>query len=123
MLADDAWLQRRTHGGHTVVTIGGEIDVYSAPSFRDRMREIIDAGDADIVLDVGAVDFFDSTALGVLVGCLKHLRKSPGRYIRVASPPEGTVRHTFHVCGLDRVIACYPDTASALAGADDEQRI
>ena len=41
--------------GRTVVAVGGEIDVYTAPKLRDKITELVAAGVYDIVVDMGAV--------------------------------------------------------------------
>ena len=67
-------LATRTVGEHTVLEVGGEVDVYTAPRLRERLLELIDGGARHVVVDLGRVDFLDSTGLGVLVGALKRLR-------------------------------------------------
>ena len=57
-----------------VLEIGGEIDVYTAPRLRERLIEMVDAGENQVVIDLGRVEFLDSTGLGVLVGAHRRLR-------------------------------------------------
>ena len=37
-------LQTRAVADHTVLEVGGEIDVYTAPRLRERLHELVDAG-------------------------------------------------------------------------------
>ena len=67
----DLSLSTRTEGDRTIVEVGGEIDVYTAPKLRDKITELVAAGVYDIVIDMEAVEVLDSTGLGVLVGGLK----------------------------------------------------
>ena len=67
-------LATRTVAEHTVLEVGGEVDVYTAPRLRERLVELVDGGARNVVVDLGRVDFLDSTGLGVLVGALKRLR-------------------------------------------------
>src|SRR5918912_3313340 len=71
-------LATRTVAEHTVLEVGGEVDVYTAPRLRERLVELVDGGARDVVVDLSRVDFLDSTGLGVLVGALKRLRSAGG---------------------------------------------
>ena len=70
----DLSLSSRTDGDKTVIEVGGEIDVYTAPKLRERIVDLVDAGSYDLVIDMEQVEFLDSTGLGVLVGGLKRVR-------------------------------------------------
>ena len=63
---------------HTIVAVGGEIDVYTAPKLRDKITELVGDGIYDLVIDMEDVEFLDSTGLGVLVGGLKKVRAHDG---------------------------------------------
>ena len=64
----------RRQAGLTVVELEGpRLDAAGAGSFRDGMRRIIDGGARRIAIDLGNVEFMDSTGLGALVGCLKYM--------------------------------------------------
>src|SRR3712207_8032382 len=78
-------LATRTVAEHTVLEVGGEVDVYTAPRLRERLVELVDAGARNVVVDLGRVDFLDSTGLGVLVGALKRLRAASGTFGLVCS--------------------------------------
>ena len=49
--------------GATVVAVGGEIDVYTAPKLRDKITELVADGSYDLVIDLEAVELLDSTGL------------------------------------------------------------
>ena len=74
----DLTLTTREAGGKTIVAVGGEIDVYTAPKLRDKITELVADGVYDIVIDMEEVEFLDSTGLGVLVGGLKKVRAHDG---------------------------------------------
>ena len=52
----------------SVVTVAGEVDVYTAAQLRAVLDEEIGAGNARLVVDLDEVSFLDSTGLGVLSG-------------------------------------------------------
>src|SRR5947207_15584415 len=71
-------LSSRTVAGHKVLEVGGEIDVYTAPQLREHLIALVEGGDRQVVVDLGRVEFLDSTGLGGLVGALKRLRSVDG---------------------------------------------
>ncbi|GIJ33390.1 STAS domain-containing protein [Verrucosispora sp. WMMD703] len=108
-------LATRTVGEHTVLEVGGEVDVYTAPRLRERLLELIDAGARHVVVDLGRVDFLDSTGLGVLVGALKRLRTADGTFALVCD--KEPLLKIFRITALDQVFPLYP-TVEAATGAN-----
>lgn len=101
-------------GTLSVVQVEGEIDVYTAPSLRERLDALVRAGRVHLILDLADVDFLDSTGLGVLVGRLKLVRTHDGSLSLVCS--NDRVLKVFAITGLDKVFRIYPTVEQALAG-------
>src|SRR5579872_4336106 len=59
---------RNTRQGVAVLDIRGELDISTSPDVKTKVRDLIRAGHTRLVLNLGRVDFVDSTGLGVLVG-------------------------------------------------------
>ncbi len=57
-----------------VISLAGEVDLYTAPEFKQQLLEVIDQGGRDVIVDLSDTTFIDSTTLGVLVGGVKRLR-------------------------------------------------
>jgi anti-sigma B factor antagonist len=100
----------RTVGDHTVLDVGGEVDVYTAPRLRERLVELVEQGAKHVVVDLSRVEFLDSTGLGVLVGALKRLRAVNGTLGLVCAHER--LLKIFRITALDRVFALY-DTVDA----------
>ena len=90
------------------------LDAYAAPGFRDRMGELIQQGHRAIVLDLGDVNFLDSTGLGAIVSSLKRL---DGQGVMVICGVHEMVMDVFRLTRMDRVfpIVASADEALALA--------
>jgi anti-sigma B factor antagonist len=104
----DQPVDERTH----VVAVRGDIDLYSAPEFRQRISEVIDSGKTHIVIDLCDASFIDSTTLGVLVGAIKRLRTRGGS-LSIACQDSGILR-VFEITGLDQVVAVHETREEAL---------
>jgi anti-sigma B factor antagonist len=103
----DLTLDRRTYGSWAVVEVKGELDLYTAPSFRESVLEAGDAEAPKVIVDFRGLGFIDSSGLGAIVACLKHIREHGGELALVA--PEGSgLRRLMDLTGLDRVLTVYP---------------
>ncbi|MBA3300518.1 MAG: STAS domain-containing protein [Thermoleophilaceae bacterium] len=100
--------------GHThVIELGGEVDLYTAPEFKERMVALIEAGKTRLVIDLSEATFIDSTTLGVLVGGVKRLRPLDGSLAIVCTDPN--ITKIFEITGLDRVFSIHGTREDALA--------
>ena len=46
-----------------VIALGGEVDLYTAPEFKERMVKVIEEGKKRVVVDLSDATFIDSTTL------------------------------------------------------------
>ena len=83
------------------ISLSGEIDLYTAPEFKQQLLDVIGQGGKEVVLDFTNTTFIDSTTLGVLVGGLRRLRAADGELTIVCSDPN--ITKIFEITGLDRV--------------------
>ena len=99
--------------GKSVVSLRGEIDVYTAPRLRQALIDLVSRGATDIVVDMDKVDFLDSTGLGVLVGGLKRLRSHDGDLTLVCT--QHRILKVFEITGLTKVFAIHDSVDAAVA--------
>jgi anti-sigma B factor antagonist len=111
----DLSLTTRAEGALTVVEVGGEIDVYTAPKLREQIVSLVEEGRYHIVVDMEKVEFLDSTGLGVLVGGLKRVRAHDGSLHLVCT--QERILKIFRITGLTKVFPIHPSVADALAAA------
>ncbi len=109
----DLSLETRQEDGNTIIEVGGEIDVYTAPKLRDKITELVGNGNYNLVIDMEKVDFLDSTGLGVLVGGLKKVRAHDGS-MRLICNQERLLK-IFRITGLAKVFVIHGSQADALA--------
>ena len=102
--------------GFTVIELGGEIDVYTAPKLRERLVSLVDSGSYQLIVDMESVEFLDSTGLGVLVGGLKRVRNHEGWIDLVCT--QSRILRIFRITGLNRVFNIYDTVPEAIAAHD-----
>jgi len=98
--------------GYTVLEVGGEMDVYTAPQLRERLIEIVEEGRRYLVVDLRRLEFLDSTGLGVLVGGLKRLRGVEGAFALVCG--QERLLRIFRITGLDQVFSIHESVEAAV---------
>jgi anti-sigma B factor antagonist len=98
--------------GQYVISLSGEVDLYTAPEFKQQLLEVIEQGGRDVIVDLSNTTFIDSTTLGVLVGGVKRLRTNEGQLSLVCS--DRNITKIFEITGLDRVFAIHPTLDAAL---------
>jgi len=108
-------IDRRTE----LIELGGEVDLHTAPEFKELMTGVIDAGRTRVVVDLSSATFIDSTTLGVLVGGEKRLRGEGGSLTLVC--PDRDIRKVFEITGLDRVFSMHESRDEALSAVGAAQ--
>jgi anti-sigma B factor antagonist len=100
-------------GGAYVISLAGEVDLYTAPEFKQQLLDVISQGGKEVIVDFSNTTFIDSTTLGVLVGGVKRLRTNDGQLSLVCS--DRNITKIFEITGLDRVFSIYPTRDEAIA--------
>ena len=102
-----------TQDGWTVLTPFGDLDMAGAPGFRQAVVREVGEGRTQLVVDLSAVTFLDSSGLGAIIGGLRRTRAHGGDLVLVC--PDSEIRRAFELCDLDRVFNLHADLAAAVA--------
>lgn len=104
-------VERDGPGAVGVVHATGELDAFAAPDLESAFADL--RGLKRMVVDLAAVSFLDSTALGTLV---HEVRRVQGldTSVRVVLP-DGSARRIFEITTLDRVLPVAATLAEAVA--------
>ncbi|MDT9698440.1 anti-sigma factor antagonist [Streptomyces sp. P17] len=89
----------------SLVKVAVELDVYTAPALREVLVDLINQGRYFLVVDLSAIEHFDSTGVGVLVGALKRVYVQAGALAVVAT--SGRVLKQFRITGLTKVFPIF----------------
>src|SRR4051812_18936946 len=107
---EDRQIDDDTH----VVAVTGEIDLFTAPAFKQRVSAPIDAGRTRLIVDLSAATFIDSSSLGVLIGAHRRLKRRGGTMVVVCD--NDAIVKTFRITRLDGVFPLARTLDEALNG-------
>jgi anti-sigma B factor antagonist len=103
-LADDVGL----------VSVSGELDFFTAPQLEVAIQSASDGQGPRLIVDLSAISFIDSTALGILLKHVTRLAARGGSLIVVSNDPR--ISRLLEITGLQDRIA----TRATLQEALDE---
>ncbi len=98
-----------SQGDHTVVSVTGEIDLYTAPTLQSELMTAINNGHVQLIVDMSSVEFCDSTGINVLLGALRRAREQGGD-LQLARPGSA-IRKVLQVTGLEAVFTVLDEPA------------
>jgi anti-sigma B factor antagonist len=103
-------ISARTRDGIHTLTLSGELDVASAPMLDEALDEACATEPTEIVIDLGRVEFMDSTGLSSLLRgrtlCEQH------RCAYSLTPAQRPVERVFETTGLRRALRFRPRTTN-----------
>jgi anti-sigma B factor antagonist len=108
----DLSLSTRTVGERTILDVAGEVDVYSAPTLRDRIADLLESSEPSLVINLSDVSFLDSTGIGTLVAGLNRAVQLGGTLSLVCD--HDRILKLFRITGLDAVFTIHPTVEDAI---------
>ena len=106
-------LQIKIENNVKVIAISGRLDAVTAPDYEKRIREMIDSGNSDFVVDFEQLDYISSAGLRALLLMAK-LLKEKGRQVCLANV-KGNVRSVFEISGFTKIFKIEESIPAALA--------
>ena len=96
-----------TRDGYPVVTVAGEIDLYTSPQFQEVLATAA-KGSAVLIVDLSRISYIDSAGLSVLLLMYKRLSARGAAFFVVSPPDNPGVRRVMEVTRLDSLISIRP---------------
>jgi len=93
------------------MSLGGEIDLYTAPRLHGELVTVLSEGHVQIVVDMSGVEFCDSTGMNVLLAAHRRAREHGGDLELAA--PRPAIRKILHVTGLESVFTVLDESVAA----------
>ncbi|MBC8417807.1 MAG: STAS domain-containing protein [Pseudomonadota bacterium] len=95
-----------------VLKLDGRLDASSAKDIKEKVNYLVKENRVRLVIDMGAVDFIDSSGLGSLVSALRSVNKLGGD-IKISALKD-QVRAIFELTRLHRIFGIYEDSDAAV---------
>ncbi len=90
----------------------GRVDSTNANELGASLDKAVDDGHANLVLDLGGVDYMSSAGLREMVRVLKRVKRGGGD-LRIANPSD-RVKEVLELAGLDTIFEIYPTQVEAV---------
>ncbi len=103
--------------GYVVCRPVGDLDSFTVGPFREALADVDPS--SNLLVDLSAVPFLDSTGLGALIGSVHRMREGGGRMAVCAS--KASVARLLRMTGFDRLVAMrrtFEDAVEALLESD-----
>jgi anti-sigma B factor antagonist len=107
----------RDEGPFPVLVVSGEIDVFTAPLFKQAVVNLVSAGHRHLFLDLRDVTFMDSSGFGALLGATKRLRPEGGSLNLIGC--NRTIQRMLHLTRLDTILQLFESELQAMSAALD----
>ncbi len=107
----------REANGLKVLDVVGEIDVYTAPQFREAVNELINDGQKNLIIDMKQVTYMDSSGFGTLLSATKRLRPEGGAVNLVAC--NSAIDRMLRITRLNTVFGTFATVDEAIDSLTD----
>jgi anti-sigma B factor antagonist len=99
--------------GLKVIDATGEIDVYTAPQFKEAVNQVISLGQLHLIINMTQVTYMDSSGFGTLLSATKRLRPEGGTINLVAC--SNSIDRMLRITRLNTVFGIYGTVEEAIA--------
>ena len=103
----------RTIQSGAVIDVQGEVDMSTSPELRKVLVGLVEKKTPRILVNLGEVEYIDSSGLATIVECLQGVTRYGGR-LRLFGISDGII-DVFRLARLDAIFDIRPDEAAALA--------
>jgi anti-sigma B factor antagonist len=83
----------------TVLVLGGELDIASAPALDEQLEQAIGPDVAFVIVDLRGLQFMDSTGLATMIRAWQAARRAGRRFVIVRGSPQ--VDRLFELTSVD----------------------
>jgi anti-sigma B factor antagonist len=104
-----------------VLFVTGEIDIYTAPLFKQAVVNLVSDGNSNVIIDLSGVSFMDSSGFGTLLGATKRLRPLGGG-LHLAGA-NSTIQRMLRLTRLDTIMQIHDSVDDAVASVREASAV
>jgi anti-sigma B factor antagonist len=101
-----------------VIRLPERLTMADAADYRHAIRDLVDQGHTQLVMDMGRVDFVDSSGLSVLVSAIKAAREADGDVVLANLTPQ--VQALVELTRLHHLFEIFADRQSGVDYLDSQ---
>jgi anti-anti-sigma factor len=98
--------------GRFIIAVTGRMDAVTAPEFENRMLDWIDAGETQLIVDLGGLEYISSAGLRSILTIAKNLKTKQGKLVLCAL--RDTVKEVFEISGFSTIIPVCESVGAAV---------
>lgn len=110
-------IEETRDGSVVVLSVVGRLDHAGAGVLDARADALMAEGERRLVFDFHGVDFVASTGIRAIIRPYQALAPLGGRLAIANLSP--TIRHVFHIAGIDRAVPVHDSVADAVASLQE----
>lgn len=104
----------RSEGQAAIIVVRGELDLATSPELEDRLRNLCDSGNAQVVIDLRELEFMDSTGLSIIVKAHQRLTET-GRRLSIVRGSQ-QVQRLLDLTGVSERLQLFDTPEEVLGG-------
>lgn len=110
-------MDSKQQGEAIIVRLAGELDHHTATTLKSRLEQAIESGSCKhIIFNLKALQFMDSSGIGVILGRYKQIAGKGGRMIICEMNPS--LQRLFEMSGMLKIMKVAESESSALASLE-----
>jgi len=105
-------INESTSGNAVIIQPVGRIDTNTSGEFEEKLVEVLDRSEINIVVDLTEIDYISSSGLRILLMAAKKLKNLNGNFILASMNDH--IKEVFEISGFTTIFTITSDTASAV---------
>lgn len=101
-------------GDVTIVGLKGRLDALSSKGVEERLLQMIDGGDRQMVIDLAQLDYISSVGLRMFILVGKRLKQVNGKI--VVCSLQDAIQQVFEISGFTTIFPIFKTRTDAVAG-------
>ncbi len=102
----------KADGDIQIISISGQLDAFTVSDLKAEFKKLTDARNTKFVVNLGKVDYANSTAIGAIVAVAQQVRKRKGD-LKLCGMNDD-IRKVFDLVGASKILEIYKTEQEAV---------